>query len=412
VIRFLLIALAPLTAAADWPQFRGPTQQGHADAKGLPVEWGPDKNVVWKIPVPGKGWSSPVVAGGRIYLTTAVPNGEAPKPGVSLRTICYEAATGKLLWDTEVIRADGAGLPNVHSKNSQASPTAVVSGDKVFVHFGHLGTGCVTATDGKVVWVNRDLKYAPVHGNGGSPVLHDGKLIFCVDGADRQEVVALNAADGTVAWRTPRSANAKKSFSFSTPLVTDVIGVTQLVCAGSDVVMSLEPATGKELWRVKYTGYSVVPRPVTAEGLIFLSTGYDSAKLLAIRPSEGRGDLTASAVVWKADKNAPYNPSMVVADGLLYAVSDSGMATCWEAGTGKVVWSERVPDKYSSSIVYAEGRLYLQSETGVGTVLRAGRTFETLATNKLEERSLASYAVDGKALLIRTESNLYRIETK
>lgn len=412
MIRFLLVALAPLAAAADWPQFRGPTQQGHADANGLPLEWGPTKNVAWKVPVPGKGWSSPVVAEGKIYLTTAVPRGDGPKPDQSLRTLCFDSVSGKPAWDVEVIKAAGSGLPNAHAKNSQASPTAVVSGGMVYVHFGHLGTACVSAADGKLVWVNRDLKYAPVHGNGGSPVLHDGKLVFCIDGADRQEIVALNAADGTVAWRTPRSANAKKSFSFSTPLVTDLNGVTQLVCAGSDVVMSLDPATGRELWRVKFAGYSVVPRPVTAEGVIFLSTGYDSAKLLAIRPSAGRGDLTSTAIVWKADKNAPYNPSMVVADGLLYAVSDSGVATCWDADSGKVVWSERVPDKYSSSILYAEGRLYLQSETGVGTVLKAGRTFETLATNKLEERSLASYAVDGKALLIRTESNLYRIEAK
>ena len=298
-----------------------------------------------------------------------------------------------------------------HSKNSHASPTPVYAAGKVYVHFGHLGTARLNAADGAIDWVNNELGYSPVHGNGGSPVLFENKLIFAIDGADRQEVIALDGETGKVAWRTPRKTRSDKQFSFCTPLLWQKNGATEVVTQGSNVVMSLDPSNGMELWRVAFKGYSVVPRPVAANGMIFLSTGYDNGKVLALKPT-GTGDITSSAIAWQAGKNAPYNPSMICVDGLLYAVSDAGIASCWDAQTGEVIWSERVPEKYSSSLLYAEGRLYLQSEEGTGTVLKAGRTFETLATNKLGERSLASYAVNGSALIIRTEKNLYRIATK
>lgn len=399
-------------AHADWPQFRGPTQQGISDSKDLPIEWDTQKNVSWKVPIPGKGWSSPIVVAGKIYLTTAVADGEGAKPDQSLCAVCLDANTGKVIWNKEVFHPLNSEVPNIHSKNSQASPTPIFEGGKLFVHFGHFGTACLNANDGSILWQNRELKYSPVHGNGGSPMLHESKLIFMIDGADRQEIVALDSQTGKVVWRTPRNAKPKKAFSFCTPLITEINGSLQLIAVGSDTTMALDPNTGKEIWRVNYSGYSIVPRPVAANGMIFISTGYDNARLLALKPSAGTGDITNTAIAWKAEKNAPYNPSMIVMDGLLYAVSDAGVATCWEADTGKVIWSERVPDKYTSSILYADSKLYLHSEGGTTTVLKAGRTFETLATNKLDERSLASFAVDRNAILIRTEKNLYRIETK
>lgn len=408
-IAFLL--LADKIVSADWPQFRGPTQQGISEAKGLPLEWGPEKNVAWKAPVPGKGWSSPIVADGKIFLTTAVPDGDKSKPDLSLRALCYDSKSGQTIWDREVFRHSGSNVPGGHSKNSQASPTPVYAAGKVYVHFGHLGTARLNAIDGTIDWVNSELRYSPVHGNGGSPVLFEHKLIFAIDGADRQEVVALAADSGNVNWRTPRNTKSDKQFSFCTPLLWQNNGTTELITQGSNVVMSHDTSTGTELWRVAFKGYSVVPRPVAANGMLFMSTGYDNGKVLALKP-KGTGDITSSAIAWQAAKNAPYNPSMICVDGLLYAVSDAGIASCWDAQTGEVIWSERVPEKYTSSLLYAEGRLYLQSEEGTGTVLKAGRTFETLATNKLGERTLASYALDGSALIIRTEKNLYRIEKK
>lgn len=409
--RFVAVVLAlvlTFPAPADWPQFRGPTGQGLSDATDPPTEWGPGKNVAWKVEVPGKGWSSPVVGGGRVYLTTAMPQGEGNTADQSLRALCLDAKTGRTLWDKEVFKQDGKTAPAIHSKNSHASPTPVVEGDRLFVHFGHQGTACLNAKDGTVLWKNRELTYQPVHGNGGSPVA-DGKHVFvCVDGPDRRSVVALDKGTGKVAWEFKRPQPAARPFSFSTPLVVEQHGRRVVVAPGSGVVNGVDAETGKELWSFKYDGYSVVPRPVAGHGLVYLSTGYDRASLLAIKV---RPDFRAE-VAWKASQDAPNNPSPLLVGGELYMVSDNGIATCLDARTGKPHWRERVPGQYSASPVAAGGYVYLQSEDGVGTVLKAGTEFEVVATNKLGERTQASYAVDGDALLIRTETHLYRIESK
>lgn len=395
-------------AGADWPQFRGPTQMGVSPSTKLPTTWDRTTNVSWQVPVPGKGWSSPVVANGTIVLTTAVEEGKV----VSLRVLAFRSSDGQPLWDREIDKRPAADLPKNHPKNSYASPTCVIDGGKAYAHFGHIGTARLSLADGAIDWVNRELAYKPVHGNGGSPVVVDGKVIFAIDGADRQEVVALNANDGKVAWRTPRNTKPGRPFSFGTPTVVKLFDKSQLIIPGSDVVMALDPATGTEYWRFAYTGYSVVPRPVVADGLVYLATGYDSPKLLAVKPTPEGGTLPPSALAWKADKGAPLNPSMVTVGGLLFAVSDAGIANCWDAKTGEVKWSERVPDKYSSSILLANGLLYLTSETGTTTVLKAGPTFETVATNKLDEKMLSSIGVDGDALLVRTETTLFKIAGK
>jgi outer membrane protein assembly factor BamB len=402
----LVLALTP-TAVADWPQFRGPTGQGLSDAKAPPTEWGPAKNVVWKVEVPGKGWSSPVVAGGRVYLTTAVPQGEEKAADQSLRALCLDAKTGKTLWNKEVFQQDGRSAPAIHSKNSHASPTPAVEGDRLFVHFGHQGTACLSAKDGSVVWANRELSYQPVHGNGGSPVVDGDRVFVCIDGTDRRSVVALDKGTGKVAWEFQRPQPSSQPFSFSTPLVVEQHGRRVVVAPGSGVVNGVDAETGKELWSVKYDGYSVVPRPVAGHGLVYLSTGYDRPSLLAIQVEPG----FRASVAWKAS-DAPANPSPLLIGGELYMVSDNGIATCLDAKTGKAHWRERVPGQYSASPVAAGGYVYLQNEVGVGTVLKAGTAFEVVATNKLGERTQSSYAVDGDALLIRTEKHLYRFERK
>jgi outer membrane protein assembly factor BamB len=399
------LALTPPTFA-DWPQFRGPTGQGLSDAKNPPTEWGPDRNVAWKVAIPGKGWSSPVVAGGRVYLTTAVPQGQGRQADQSLRALCLDAATGRMIWDKEVFRQDGKTAPPIHAKNSHASPTPAVDGDKLFVHFGHQGIACLNTKDGSVVWANRELKYQPVHGNGGSPVV-DGKHVYvCMDGTDRRSVVALDRDTGKVAWEFKRPQPSAKPFSFGTPLVVEQHGRRVVVAPGSGVVNGVDAETGKELWAVTYDGYSVVPRPVAGHGLVFLSTGFDRPSLLAIKVEPG----FRASVAWKTSQDVPTNPSPLLVGDELYTVSDKGIATCLDAKTGKVHWRERVPGQYTASPVAAGGFVYLQSEDGTGTVLKAGTAFEVVATNKLGERTQASYAVDGDALLIRTERHLYRIK--
>jgi outer membrane protein assembly factor BamB len=297
-----LAALLPTVALAeDWPQFRGPTGQGVTTVTDLPLTWSKDKNVAWKTPIPGRGWSSPVVVGGRIWLTTAVPGQNREQ---SLRLVCLDASTGRILWDREVFRQE-AGAPRIHNKNSHASPSPIVDGPHIYVHFGHQGTACYDR-DGKQVWANRTLRYQPVHGNGGTPILVDDKLIFSIDGADKQLVVALNRATGNVVWKTDRKSTAFKKFSFSTPLLIQVDGKPQVISPGSDMVAGYDPADGKEIWRVRYDGYSVIPKPVHGHGLLFLSSGYDRPSLRRARRTRRRWCCTATSctrsptVAWRA----------------------------------------------------------------------------------------------------------------
>ena len=409
----LLPALAlTLTAtvtlsAADWYQFRGPGGQGHSDAK-LASEWGPSKNVTWRKELPGAGWSSPVIAGGKIYLTAAVP----ADGGQSLRALRLDARTGSVEWDNEVFKQD-ASAAKIHKKNSHASATPVVEDGKVYVHFGHMGTACLKAADGAQVWATQELKYSPVHGNGGSPVIAGQNLIFNIDGTDKQAVVALDKTSGKVAWQTPRNnKTGANPFSFSTPLVIDVKGQEQVVSSGSGTVMALDPKTGKEIWRANYGGgYSVVPRPVYANGLVYVCSGYNTPTLLAIKP-DGKGDVTGTHVAWTAKKNVSHNPSPLVVGDAIYMVSDNGVLSCLDAKTGTERWNERVEKAYSSSPMFAGGLIYLLSEDGTTTVFKPGDSYEEVAKNKLNEKTQASFAVDGGALFLRTEKALYRIEKK
>ncbi len=404
----LWLGLQSAAPAEDWPEFRGPTGQGLYAGKALALEWSPTKNVIWKQPIPGRGWSSPIILNGRVYLTTAAPI--TGSKDLSLQAICLDAATGQRLWATEVFREIGAKSPRIHGKNSHASPTPVTDGKRLFVHFGHEGTAALDV-DGHVLWRNTKLRYAPVHGNGGTPILVDDRLVFSADGGDQQFVVALDQASGQVVWKTPRNNQASRPFSFSTPLLIQVAGKPQIISPASEAIMAYNPADGKEIWRVKHPGYSVIPRPVYGHGLVFLSSGYNNPQLLAIRP-DGTGDVTTSHVVWSTAKAAPHTPSPLLAGNELYLISDPGFASCLDARTGKTHWKERVGGNFSASPLYADGRIYLQSEEGLTTVLRAGTKYERLAQNNIKEPTLASLAAADGAIFLRTEKHLYRIQAR
>jgi outer membrane protein assembly factor BamB len=399
-----LLALAQATAAAaDWPQFRGPDGQGHA-GEPLPVEWSATKNIAWQQPVPGAGWSSPIIYRGRLYLTTAV----SPAGGgnLSLRALCLDTHTGKPLWNTEVFSPPITGA---HAKNGHASPTPVAEGERIYVHFGHYGTAALDLS-GQVVWRNASLKYSPVHGNGGSPIVVDHALIFSCDGASDPFIVALDKANGQVLWRTPRQTAAKKTFSFSTALAITVNGRTQVISPTSGAVIAYNPADGKEIWRVRYPeGYSVVPRPVFGHGLVYVSSAFDQPVVYAIRP-DGQGDVTETHVVWSIPKGAPKTPSPLLVAEDLYFISDGGIMTCADAKSGKIQWQERIGGNFSASPFHADGKIYVQSEEGIGTVLKAGRAFEVLAKNDLKEKTLASCAIDEGVIYMRTANHLWRIQ--
>lgn len=406
----LSVGLANRARAEDWPQFRGPTGQGHSAAKNLPVKWSATENVDWNIEIPGKGWSSPIVLGGRVYLTAAVarPNGEAGDQ--SLRAICLDAKSGKFLWNVEVFDQKGADGDRIHRKNSHASPTPVTDGKHLYVHYGTKGTACLTL-DGKLVWGTQELVYVPRHGSGGSPIVFDDLLIVSCDGADVAFVVALDKQTGKIRWKTERpSVVNPRKFSFSTPLVIDVEGRKQVVCPGTDVVIAYEPKSGREIWTVEYDGYSVVPRPVYGHGLIYMCTGWSPPKLLAIRPT-GKGNVTGTHVQWRLNRGAPNSSSVLLVGDELYFVSDRGVASCVDAKTGELHWQERLGGGFSASPLFADGKIYFQNEQGETTVIKPGKRYLELARNQLGAKTLASFAVADSALLIRTETQLLRISS-
>lgn len=387
--------------------FRGPTGQGVAIGS-LPLEWGPDRNVAWKQAIPGLGWSSPVVSKGRVFLTTGVLNDDE---SLSLRTIALDDETGKIVWNVETFRIEPSAVSRMHKKNSHASPTPIIDGDKIVVHFGHYGSATLD-WNGKVVWKNNEFRYAPVHGNGGTPVIAGPNLIFSADGGDTQNVIALDRATGKIAWKTPRNTKSKKKFAFSTPLVISVHGMTQVVSPGPGIVAAYEPAKGKEIWRVNYgEGYSVTPRPAFGHGLVFVSSGFDQPVLYAIKP-DGRGDVTSSHVAWTLKKGAPHTPSPLVVGDELYLMADNGLASCLDAKTGKIHWQQRIPGAYSASPIVADGKIHFTSEDGATTIVRAATTFEQIARNEINEKTLASPAASGGSLYLRGEKTLYKFSPR
>lgn len=400
--------------AADWPQFRGPAGDGHASVKELPMQWSRDRNIAWRVEIPGRGWSSPSLAGGRIYLTTAVVTAgdeSSPKADRSLRALCLDANTGHVIWDREVFAQTGATAPDsIHRKNGHASPTPLVQDGRIYVHFGHQGTACLDP-DGKKIWENRTLFYQPVHGNGGSPIIVDDKLIFSRDGRDEQTIVALKTSDGTLAWKVPRLTTAAKKFAFATAACIIVNGKKQVVSPGADMVNALDPDTGREIWHATYEGYSIVPKPVFGDGLVFVSSAFDTPEVLAIDPT-GKGDITNSHVKWVEPKYAPKTTSMIFDKGLLYMVADSGIVACRDAKTGKHLWeSDRILRDCSASPILCDGKIYVLDEFGKCAILAAGRQYKLLATNEIaDERTLASMAVDDGTIYLRGETALYCIK--
>ncbi len=400
----LIMMAGPICAAElEWPQFRGPGGQGHADGT-LPLAGATLPAPAWKVSIPGKGWSSPVVSSGKVFLTSAIPAADAKS--LSLAVIANDLGNGKQLWKVEVFRRETGEAPKIHAKNSNASPTPIIDGNRLYVHFGHMGTAALDL-NGKVLWQTPGLYSKPVHGNGGSPALAGDRLIFCCDATDVQEVVGLDTATGKVAWRTPRAASPNRPFSFCTPLVIQEGGQTAVICPGSDVVQALDAATGKEIWRLKYSGYSVIPRPVAGKGLVYLSTSYDKASLLAVKLG-GAGDVSGSHLAWKLDKNAPHTPSPLLTKSALYVVSDGGIMSRLDPATGVPAWQERLPGHYSASPVEAGGLILLTSEEGDINVVRDDAKFTKVASGKLGERSLASPALAGGVLLVRGEEHLFR----
>jgi len=409
---FIFAFLSVFISAKEWTKFRGPTGDGHVTVKSIPLKWSDTENVKWKVSVPGKGWSSPVISKGKIYLTSAVAEGDnqdAADVHRELRVICYDSSDGKELWNTKVFEQKPLKRP-IHSKNSHASPTPIIEDGKVYVHFGHMGSACLDLK-GKILWKNNELKYDPLHGNGGTPIIVDNLFFYSADALTNPFVVALDKNTGKVLWKKQRSeTDQSRKFSFSTPTLIRMGGRSQIISPASGAVFSYDSKTGEELWSVDYGGWSVIPKPGVYKNMIYVGTGYERAHILGIRVDEkSKGNVTESHVEWEITKRAPNTPSFMVVDDLLYFISDGGIATCVEPLTGEIIWQERTAGPISASPVYFNGMIYFLDEQGKTTVIKAGRKFEIIAENKIKERTLASFGISEGAIYIRSEKSLFRI---
>jgi outer membrane protein assembly factor BamB len=407
---FLCSSLVAEETNPFWPQFRGPTGQGISQAKSVPTEWGEEKNILWKTPLPGEGWSSPSVVGDEIWLTAALDAGK------DLRAICVSLDSGEVLQNVKLFELEKP--QSIHKKNSHASPSVVIDGDYLYAHFGAHGTACLTRS-GKIVW-KQQLDYNHVHGPGGSPVVVGDLLVVNVDGSKNQRVVAFDKKTGETKWTTPRAhiSEARKNgdkqvaMAFSTPLVyEDDKGRTLVLSVGSDHVSAYEAETGKEVWWCEYDGYSTVPRPVIAGGMTFLSCGYDRPILYGIELG-GEGNVTETHTKWTLDRGAPLNPSPLAIGNELYIVSDNGVAQCLDLKTGESHWKERIPGNFSASPFLAGGLIYFTNEIGRTTIIKPGKEYQEVVSNQLDGRTLATPTPLEGTLLIRTDKALYRIGAK
>lgn len=409
-----------LNARADWPDFRGPNGDGHAPGNhNLPIEWSETKNVVWKTAIPFKGWSTPVIMNGQIWLTTATPEGH------DYFAVCVDEKSGKILFDEKVFHKDHPEpLGNGASMNCYATPSPVIEDGRVYVHFGSPGTACLDTKTGKVLWQRDDLPCRHYRGASSSPVLFENLVILTFDGADLQYLAALDKETGKTVWKTDRSVawndegsndpmvrDGDHRKSHGTPLIAQVDGKPQLISVGAKATYGYDPRTGKELWRVEYNDWSSAPRPVMDNGLAYIVTGLTKKEMWAVDPT-GHGDVTDSHVKWSVRKGIGKYASPVIVDGLLYTAVDESFVTCLDDKTGDVVWNERIGGQYAASPIYADGRIYFFSQDGTTTVIKPGRKLEVLAKNQLDDGFMACPAVDGDALYLRTKTHLYRIENK
>ena len=423
-------SLAATARPAEWPQWRGPEGQGHApSAHDLPVHWSETENIAWKTPLPGRGWSSPVIDGDAIWMTTAIEtelsaeerekrleaiNAKLPMSvsgPVALHALCVDRESGRLLHDVKLMVVDDP--QPIHALNSFASPSPVLADGRLYCHFGDFGTAAVDTASARVLWTTREQRLNHENGPGSTPILWKNLLIFHCDGSDKQSIVALDKASGAVAWQTPRSGTLRDDpqlkKAYGTPLVLSLGGREVLVSPAADWLYGYDPATGRELWKMGYgvLGFSIVPRPVTAHGLLYMSTSFMQPELLALRLGDG---TAAPEIAWREKKGVPAMPSPVIVGDELYMVSDKGVATCLDAKTGAAVWSQRLGGNFSSSPLYAAGRIYVGNRDGATFVIKPGRAYELEATNQLDGQIMATPAAIDRSLYLRTDKALYRIE--
>jgi outer membrane protein assembly factor BamB len=420
-----------LTSAAlaeNWPQWRGVDGQGHATSATVPVMLGTEDPLKWQRALPGRGYSSPVIWGDQIWVTTAIEKeasaAEAEKrlkantgdqpvtvlASASLRAVCIDKTSGEITQDVELLVVKDPQW--VHELNSYASPTPIVEDGRLYCHFGAFGTACLDTATGSPLWRNTDHFIMHENGPGGSPALHENLLIFHCDGSDKQYVTAIDKVSGKTVWKTERSGklrpNPQQKKAYGTPLIVDMNGQPTVVSTGADWIYGYEPKTGKELWKVSYgqLGFSMSPRPIVGHGMIFFSTSFSPPTMFALK-YEG---LKTPEIVWSNKKNAPSIPSPLLVGEELYFLNDGGILSCVEAKTGTEIYRERLGGKFTSSLTYAAGHLYACSREGVVSVVKVGKEFKIAATHQVEGGIYSSPAIVDGSLFLRTDKALLRFD--
>ena len=365
-------------AGENWSNYRGPTDQGLTDAKNLPVTWGEDENVTWKAAIEGKAWSSPVIWGDQIWVTTARPD------GTRLYVLCIDKNSGKVIHNKMVHAV--AGPQYCQPFNAYAAPSPVSEDGRVYVSFGSPYNACLDTETGEVLWERTDFVCNHFRGPGSSPFLYKNLLILHFDGSDRQYVVALDKQTGDTVWETERSVDFDDTdektgkpvrdgdfrTAFSTPIIANVAGRPVLFSLASKALYAYDPETGEELWRLDAPGvHSGSCRPAWGHGLVYMPMG-SGGNLWAVNPA-GRGVLAPDHIVWEYKQVVPRRASPLLVDDLLFVVDDGGIAACVDAKTGEGIWRKRLGGNFSASPIYADGKVYFFDEEGKTTVVEASR---------------------------------------
>ncbi|MCH2177768.1 MAG: PQQ-binding-like beta-propeller repeat protein [Mariniblastus sp.] len=401
------LSASRLIGQEHWPEFRGPTGDGHTHGIGLPLNVGASTNLKWKTPIHGKGWSSPVIWGNQVWLTTATEDGK------QMSAICVDLKSGEIIRDQVIHENTEPGF--CHPTNSYASPTPAIQEGRVYLHFGSYGTTCLNTGTGEVIWQRTDLECDHFRGPASSPILYDDKLIVAFDGFDVQYVIALDTQTGKTVWKTERNIkygtkNGDLMKAYGTGSVFDIDGRAVLVYPSAVATIAYDVQTGKPIWTVYHQGMNASARPlISKSGLVIVTNGM--GKMIAVKPS-GVGDITASNTRWQISKGVAKKSSQLIIEDRLYMVSDKGIASAIDVATGEIVWQERIGGVFSASPVFDGEKIFAFSETGDVHVLQPGDAFSSLAQSKLGSGFKASPAVVKGQMILRGFSYLYCVSSQ
>ncbi len=404
---FLMAIWSRLDAQKNWPEFRGPTGDGHCVAANLPVDLENEKKLRWKTEIHGKGRSSPVIWENQIWLTTATEDGKR------MSAICVDFESGKIVFDQVIHKNEKPAF--CHPTNSYASPTPVVDEKHVYLHFGSYGTTCLDRKTFKQIWQRKDLECNHHRGPASSPILYNGKLIVAFDGFDLQYVVALNKDDGKTVWKQDRKIdygtnNGDLMKAYGTGSVFNIDGKPLLIYPSAVATVAYDPAKGDPVWTVYHGGMNASARPLlTKEGVAIWTNGM--GRMVAVNP-KGKGDITKSNIVWSNKRNVAKKSSPLLIDGKLYMVNDMGILQCLDAKTGERIWQERLGGTFSASPVFDGEKVFALSEQGKVHVFKPGEKFERLNEVQMAKGFKASPAVAKNRLVIRSFKYLMCFEEK